>query len=123
MVVADEQTIPASVSIRTTTVRVSGRLNISNGATLTTKDLVLEASSTGSGSIPDIENVNVTGDVYFDYTPNGDGGTDSRTWYAVGVPWKVDADEGISIKDGRKLIFGRDFDVLYYDGVERMNQG
>ena len=46
----------------------------------------------------------------------------ARTWYAVAVPWQVDATTGIYIGGVRQRL-GVDIDVLYYDGANRAANG
>lgn len=101
----------------------TGRVNIVSGANLTVEDLILESNGTQSGQLlgnsASTGRLTVNGGAYFDLTLN----TQHRTWYAVAVPWVVDAVEGISIKGGRQLVIGRDFDLTYYDGKVRAEQG
>jgi len=62
--------------------------------------------------------------VYFDFVPNGAAGTQARTWYAVAVPWEVDAENGIFLGEtGRHLVLGQDFDLIYYNGEKRAAEG
>ena len=46
----------------------------------------------------------------------------ARIWYAVAVPWQVDATTGIYIGGVRQRL-GVDIDVLYYDGANRAANG
>ena len=86
--------------------------------------MILEATSDVSGQLDaSLSNIAVT-NAYFDWTPNGNAGTANRTWYAIAVPWEVDAENGIFLKEAnRHLIIGRDFDLIYYDGEERASVG
>ena len=61
----------------------------------------------------------VNEDAYFDLTLNAS----PRTWYAVAVPWNVNAVSGISELGGTHLILGTDFDLVYYDGATRAVEG
>ena len=55
---------------------------------------------------------------YFDLKVNAK----NHLWYAVAVPWQVDAQTGISV-NGRTLNLGSDFDIIYYDGARRATEG
>lgn len=121
MTVTTAETLSSSVSMETVTIEVGGKLTLSGGAVLTTDVLILESNGTSSGQL-DAALVNAT-NAYFDWTMNGTDGTQYRTWYAIAVPWEVNAEEGIFIKDGRHLVLGRDFDLVWYDGEERAANG
>ena len=96
-----------------------GTVNIPVGTSLTVEDFVLESNTNQSGQLIGGKRLTAT-NAYFDVTLN----TQPRTWYAVAVPWEVDAEEGIFLKDnGRHLTLGRDFDVIWYDAVERATNG
>lgn len=106
------------------TITSTGTLTIPSTSRINAENLILEATNTTSGQL--ISNLNTsinTVNAYFDWTPNGNAGTQYRTWYAIAVPWEVDAEEGIFIKDGRHLVLGRDFDLVWYDGKERAANG
>lgn len=130
LVVNDNQTININAAVTTTTVKVNGKLDISSGKELTTGDLILEATPSSSGEI--------TGDVkatkaYFEFSQPG--GFKAKTWYAVAVPWQVDASWnegykktcGISAKKGSggftALALGRQVDLIYYNGALRASAG
>ena len=55
---------------------------------------------------------------YFDLKLNAK----NHQWYAVAVPWNVDATNGISV-NGRTLTLGTDFDIVYYNGDRRASEG
>ena len=55
---------------------------------------------------------------YFDLKLNAK----NHQWYAVAVPWQVNATNGISV-NGRTLELGKDFDIIYYDGTRRAAEG
>ena len=55
---------------------------------------------------------------YFDMKLNAK----NHKWYAVAVPWPVDAEHGVSV-NGRTLTLGTDFDIIYYDGARRAIEG
>lgn len=113
-----DASVEENATVETTTIHTGGTLDVKNGVTLTTTNLILEASESASGQIT--ETGTITADhVFFDWTMNGVAGTQKRTWYAIATPWAVDAETGISIKDGRTLVLGRDFDLIYYSGEER----
>lgn len=98
-----------------------GRVNIIPGASVTVEDFILESNGTTSGQLlgTSIERLAVSQHVYFDLTLN----TQLRHWYAVAVPWEVDVVNGIYLKNGRHLILGRDFDLVYYQGSVRASEG
>ena len=78
-------------------------------------DLIITSDgATYSGQLVGSNYLTLTGNAHFDLAINAK----SHTWYAVAVPWQVDPTSGISV-NGRTLTFGRDFDVLYYDGSVR----
>lgn len=117
-------TINDNQELPTTIVRVSGQLNIASGKTLTTQNLILESTTQESGEILGNIELSAGGKAYFDVLFNGETGTANRTWYAIAVPWEIDAENGIFWKEGnRKLILGRDFDLVWYDGSVRAAQG
>jgi hypothetical protein len=60
----------------------------------------------------------ITGHAYFDLKLNAK----NHQWYAVAVPWPVNAETGISV-NGRTLTLGTDFDVVYYNGARRAAEG
>ena len=105
------------------------RITTTGSLTVTGKviadNLILEATSDVSGQLDAAseDKLDIT-NAYFDWTPNGNAGTANRTWYAIAVPWEVDAENGIFLKEAnRHLIIGRDFDLIYYDGEERASVG
>jgi len=102
-----------------------GVVQFKSGASLTVDNFVLESTGNQSGQLIGLteSNLTVNSHVYFDFIPNGNAGTQRRTWYAVAVPWNVDAANGISLKDGRKLVLGRDFDLIYYNVEKRAEEG
>lgn len=106
------------------TITSTGQLTIPSTSRINAENLILEGTNTTSGQL--ISNLNTsinTVNAYFDWTPNGNAGTQYRTWYAVAVPWEVNAETGIFIKDGRHLVLGSDFDLVWYDGEERAANG
>ena len=124
--------IEEDAEVTTTTVKVSGKLDIAENAELTTDDLILEATPSASGELVDAGNI-IAAHAYFEYSqPDG---FKARTWYAVAVPWQVDVPWnagysqtcGISAKRGSgdftPLALGREIDLIYYDGAKRAKQG
>ena len=98
-----------------------GRVNITPSASVEIEDFILESNGALSGQLlgDSYDRLTITGHAYFDLTLN----TQNRTWYAVAVPWEVNAESGISIKGGRTLVLGRDFDLVYHDGSDRAEHG
>lgn len=88
------------------------------GSPKTYPNLIITSNGFTSGQLHDPENLTVTGNAYFDLEM----AMSARTWYAVAVPWKVDAASGI-IVNGSPLRLVTDIDVLYYDGASRADNG
>ena len=82
--------------------------------------ITITSNGTSSGQITNADALTSCGDAYFELKPNED--FDALTWYAVAVPWKVDATNGI-IVNGSPLRLVTDIDVLYYDGASRADNG
>lgn len=126
LVVADQQTINSPMSLNSATVRVSGHLSIAPEGSLTTTDLVIEASKGASGEITgNIEDVTAT-NVYFDYAVESDG----RHWNVFGVPFEIGDLDAVKLqyKNAREsswtsMTLGRDYDITYYDEATRAAQG
>ena len=78
------------------------------------QNLILTSDGIHSGQLLGQNYLTLTGNAYFDYQVNAK----ARLWYQVAVPWQVDARTGISV-NGRTLVLGKDFDVIYYDGYTR----
>lgn len=112
LTVTDARTV-GDVRITTT-----GALTITTGS-VTAKNFILESDgSTASGQfMAGYENLHFT-NAYFDMKLNAK----NHKWYAVAVPWPVDATKGISV-NGRTLKLGTDFDIIYYDGARRAAEG
>lgn len=112
--------VDQDMDVQTTTVRVSGTLEIADGKTLTTDNLILEAGSDNSGQLLGAGTITAT-NVYFDLKLN----TAARHWHAFGVPWNVDvtADPIVEVETGRTLVVGRDCEIVYYNGETRAAQG
>ena len=131
LIIEEDRTYSADVEVETTTVRVQGKLGVSAGKTFETEDLILEGSLDSSGQIENNGTINAT-NVYFDLS-NGTEGFKARTWYAIAVPWQVDvpaynqAGCGVYLtNDGvnySQQNLGASFDLLYYDGAYRAQNG
>lgn len=139
-IVVDDQTsssdnpvvVEEDTEVTTTTVKVKGALRVENNYTLTTDDLILEATPSSSGEITGAGTVKATRALFDFSQPDG---FKARTWYAVAVPWQVDVPWnagysqtcGISAKRGSgdftPLALGREIDLIYYDGAKRAEQG
>ena len=119
LIINDGETVhvEANTVVGNTIVRVGGKLDVASGITLTTENLILEATPSESGEIIGLGTITAT-NAYFDYKANAV----NHLWYAVAVPWQVDANTGISV-NGRTLNLGSDFDIIYYDGARRAEQG
>ena len=49
---------------------------------------------------------------------------DASKWYAIAVPWRVDANGGVFLGTSKKAaVLGTDFEICYYDGSVRAAQG
>lgn len=106
--------------VTTTTIHVNGTLDVEAGVTLTTTNLILEASENASGQI--IENGSIAAtNVYYDLYLN----TDARHWHAFGVPWAVNLTDNplTEVESGRTLNISRDYEIMYYDGSVRATEG
>ena len=115
----------AGMEAHTLTIEKDGSVNIKAGASLTVQRFILESTGDKSGQLIGLNgNLTVEDELFFDFIPNGEAGTQARTWYAVAVPWEVNAENGIFWKEGnRQLIIGRDFDLIYYDVAKRAAEG
>ena len=117
--------IASNAYITTTTVEAGGTLNVEDGKTLSTDNLILNATPSSSGEISG--EVNAIQNACFDFSQPG--GFKARTWYAIAVPWQVDvpaynkANSGVYTKKGAggfvQQEMGRTFDLIYYDGARR----
>ena len=98
-------------------ITTTGSLNITGD--ITANNFILESDgSTASGQfVSGYENLHFT-HAYFDLKLNAK----NHQWYAVAVPWPVDAQTGISV-NGRVLTLGTDFDIIYYNGARRASEG
>lgn len=111
LTVTDTRTV-GDVRITTT-----GALTITGS--VTANNFILESDgATASGQFMDGYNNLTYSHAYFDLKLNAK----NHQWYAVAVPWPVDAEHGISV-NGRTLTLGTDFDIIYYDGARRAAEG
>ena len=118
--VNSQQEINSSVAVQTITVELGGTLTVSQSAIITADDLILQSNgSNNSGQINVVSSANINcTNAYFDLKVS----IPTHKWYAVAVPWQVDPTSGISV-NGRTLEFGKEFDILYYDGAVRAASG
>ncbi len=98
-------------------------LEVSNGVTqlsapVTYQNLILTSDGVHSGQLLGENYLTLTGNAYFDFKAN----TQPRKWYAIAVPWLVDAATGISA-NGHALTLNSGVYVLTYDGARRAAQG
>ena len=98
-------------------------LEVSNGVTqlsapVTYQNLILTSDGVHSGQLLGENYLTLTGNAYFDFKVN----TQPRKWYAIAVPWLVDAATGISA-NGHTLTLNSGVYVLTYDGARRAAQG
>lgn len=128
--IVDDETynVPTSTQVTVTNliIKDDGVVKIPSTSRINATNLYQEATSDASGQLITNANtsINITGHVYFDWTMNGSTGSVRRTWYAVAVPWEVDARTGITDKaTGHTLTAGRDFDLIYYNGATRASEG
>ncbi len=80
--------------------------------------ITITSNGFSSGQITNAGAITSCANAYFDLEMK----MAARTWYAVAVPWRVDATNGIIINNTPQRL-GVDIDVLYYDGVGRAANG
>ena len=119
LVISDEYPLPATIEVNTTIVRVSGDLDIEEGKSLTTRDLILEASEDASGQIRGNGLLTAKRNVYFDLHLN----TAMRHWRAFTVPFEIDLKQHPILADGVSMPLGVQYDIVWYDGAERAANG
>ena len=117
-------TITEPTSAHALIIEKDGRVNIVPGATVTVDEFVLESNGVTSGQLlgTSLKRLTVTAGNHanFHLALNAH----PRNWYAVAVPWEVNAESGIFNKEtGAHLILGRDFDIIYYKGDVRAASG
>ena len=115
--ITNAQTITDNREVTDLRVTTTGALTITGD--VTANNFILESDgSTASGQfMAGYENLHFT-HAYFDMKLNAK----NHKWYAVAVPWPVDAEHGISV-NGRTLTLGTDFDIIYYNGARRAVEG
>ena len=110
----DEERTVSDLRVTTT-----GSLTITGTRYITANNFILESNgSSASGQIVSGEGKIHAAHAYFDLKINAK----NHMWYAVAVPWLVDPATGISV-NGKTSQFGKDFDILYYDGANRASVG
>lgn len=85
---------------------------------LTYHNLIVKSNGVQSSQLKGAESLTLTGDAYFDLAINAQ----NRTWYAIAVPWEVDAETGI-FADGHALTLGKNLNLLYYNSQLRADEG
>lgn len=80
--------------------------------------ITITSNGTESGQITNAGAIISCEEAYFDLVKD----MQAKTWYAVAVPWQVDATTGIYIGGVRQRL-GVDIDILYYDGANRAENG
>lgn len=113
LTISEDRTV---TDLRITT---TGSLTIAGSAEVTVHNFILESDgASASGQfMAGYEKLSYT-HAYFDLKLNAK----NHQWYAVAVPWQVNAETGISV-NGRTLSLGSDFDIIYYDGARRAAEG
>lgn len=113
LTISEDRTV---TDLRITT---TGSLTIAGSAEVTVHNFILESNgATASGQlVAGYEKLTCT-HAYFDLKLNAK----NHQWYAVAVPWPVNAETGISV-NGKTLELGKDFDIIYYNGEQRAQQG
>lgn len=77
-------------------------------------DLIITSNGTTSGQLKNADQLTVDGTAYFDLSLN----FAANTWYAFGLPWRVNTNGGISV-NGRTLVVDNNCYILEYDGARR----
>lgn len=88
-----------------------------DATTLTDKevmDLIIKSNGTTSGQLKNADQLTVRGSAYFDLSL----AFAANTWYAFGLPWRVNTNGGISV-NGRTLVVDNNCYILEYDGARR----
>ncbi|MBQ6984620.1 MAG: InlB B-repeat-containing protein [Paludibacteraceae bacterium] len=118
LIISTTQTISDTREVPDLYVTTTGSLTITGS--VTANNFILESNgATASGQLlPGTGTLTIAGNAYFDLKLNAK----NHQWYAVAVPWNVDATSGISV-NGRTLVLGKDFDIVYYDGDRRSKEG
>jgi len=77
-------------------------------------DLVITSNGTTSGQLKNADQLIVRGSAYFDLSL----GFAANTWYAFGLPWRVNTNGGLSV-NGQTLVVDNNCYILEYDGARR----
>ena len=88
-----------------------------DAATLPNKevmDLIITSNGTTSGQLKNADQLTVDGTAYFNLSLN----FAANTWYAFGLPWRVNTNGGISV-GGHTLVVDNNCYILEYDGARR----
>ena len=91
---------------------------IYNSAAVTTNDLYFSSQAGKSNQIIDANQLNVTGDFYYDFKLC-DGDLDPDYWYSISVPFDVEVNGGVMLKNGTLLTYRTDFEIWEYDTEKR----
>ncbi len=116
VVAATENATYTALFNQTLVVDKTSKIELMQPTTL--NNLVIRSNGIEAGQITGADQITLSGNADFDLTLNAA----ARTWYAVAVPWRVNAETGI-YADGRHLTLGVDFDLIWYDGQIRATQG
>ena len=115
--ISTAQTISNNREVTNLRITTTGALTITGS--VTANNFILESDgSTASGQFMAGYEKLTFEHAYFDMKLNAK----NHKWYAVAVPWPVDAEHGVSV-NGRTLTLGTDFDILYYNGELRASVG
>ena len=98
-------------------VTTTGALTITGSVTANNFILESDGSSASGQFLAGYDKLTFT-HAYFDMKLNAK----NHQWYAVAVPWQVNAETGISV-NGKTLELGKDFDIIYYNGERRAAEG
>ena len=82
------------------------------------KDLYIYSDGITSSQLLGTDSLKLWGDAYFELTQS----FEANKWYAIAVPWPVEAEYGVLDNTNSRLQFGVDFDIKYYDGSVRANR-
>lgn len=88
-----------------------------DAATLPNKEvmnLIITSNRTTSGQLKNADQLTVDGTAYFNLSLD----FAANTWYAFGLPWRVNTNGGISV-NGRALVVDNNCYILEYDGARR----
>lgn len=118
VVIGEDKTWTVSVDKEVGDLYMNEGAIINNSAEVTAQDLYFSSKAGKSNQIVDAAQLNVDGDFYFDYQLC-DGDLDPDYWYSVAVPFDVNVNEGVMLKNGTQLVYRSDFEVWEYDTEKR----